>query len=131
MIERRDDTTPVAVAQTWLDALAVATGTGVDGAVGGLFVDDCWWRDLLSLTWDFRTFHGLTEVRDLVAAAGSSLGRLALRASPPPVEMDSAAGRVVQAQFTFETGVARGRGVVSLVAKDDGGWRARTVFTFM
>jgi hypothetical protein len=28
-----------------------------------LFIDDCFWRDILSLTWDFRSFHGTHAIK--------------------------------------------------------------------
>src|SRR6266550_181577 len=51
------------VASEWLIALSDALESNSPDDAAGLFIEDCWWRDMLALTWDFRTFHGAPEIR--------------------------------------------------------------------
>ncbi|KAF8625322.1 hypothetical protein AX15_005452 [Amanita polypyramis BW_CC] len=50
------------IALDWLDILAEAIESNNLGVLESLFIEDCWWRDMLALTWDFRTFRGLPAV---------------------------------------------------------------------
>ena len=35
-------------------------------AVSELFVDDCYWRDIVSFTWNIKTFEGRPQIRDML-----------------------------------------------------------------
>jgi putative flavoprotein involved in K+ transport len=112
--------TPRAVATAWMERMDRAVASGDPDAVVGLFADDGWLRDRLALTWDLRTFHGLAAIRRAVADR-LSVARLASieldeRVAPTLVEAGRV-GRWVQASFSFETGVGRGRGFVRLVER--------------
>ncbi|PPR00870.1 hypothetical protein CVT24_000321 [Panaeolus cyanescens] len=61
------------IAKDWLDAFSKAiscsssSSANVDAEnVLQLMMDDCWWRDMLPLTWDLRTFHGKTMIKRLL-----------------------------------------------------------------
>jgi len=121
------------VAGTWLADLDRALAARDADAAAGLFLADGWWRDLLALTWDLRTFHGGERIRGMLTQrlAPSGLTGLALTEGKPPQLAEPAEGvRWVEAFFDFETAVGRGRGVVRLMpAGDGGGWRAWTLLT--
>lgn len=36
-------------------------------AVDELFIDTCYWRDLLAFTWDFRTFSGKPDIAQFLS----------------------------------------------------------------
>jgi hypothetical protein len=59
----KDVDAAVTIAQAWFDTFANHVQTGdVDGILRQL-VDDAFWRDILSLTWDFRTFYGNERIQ--------------------------------------------------------------------
>jgi phosphoglycerate dehydrogenase-like enzyme len=125
------DVDAVVVVQTWFKTFANHVETGdIDGILGQL-VDDAFWRDILALTWDFRTFFGSNCIQqflvDRLAAAKLSVLQL---------DMTTAAlGRPypdivwIQAFFTFSTAVGTGSGVLRLVPTSNGEWKAHTIFT--
>ena len=116
------DMAPSKQAATWLETLARALEAGDVDAATALFVGDCYWRDLLTFTWNIKTMEGQAAIRDMLktalATAKPSHWRLAGEAS-----VDEG---TIEAWFTFETAVARGEGIVRL---QDG--RCRTLFTAM
>lgn len=120
------------VAQRWLEQASAALGDRDAAAVVELFVADCWWRDLLALTWDLRTFHGRESIEPMLAdrLGDAGLSPLALDGEPELVVVDDST-RWIEAVLSFETEVAHGRGVVRLVPDDDGSWRAWTLLTAM
>ncbi|RAP41796.1 FAD-dependent oxidoreductase [Rhodovulum viride] len=93
----------------------------IDRAVG-MFTEDCYWRDLVSFTWNIRTVEGPQEVaamlRDRLAATGPKGWTLA--EGEIPTEEDG----ITTAWIRFETGLARGYGLIRL--KDDRIWTLLT-----
>jgi len=113
---------PTLVASTWLADFSTALASGdVDAAVA-LFEPDSYWRDLVAFTWNIRTQEGPESIRAMLKA------RLAdTRPSAFAIEGEATeAGGVVEAWFTFETAVARGRGHLRLR-----GGKAWTLLTTM
>ena len=49
-------------------------GGDIDAAVN-LFQDDCYWRDLVTFTWNIRTMEGKDQVRDMLKAQLASSSR--------------------------------------------------------
>ena len=109
-----------ATAEGWLNAFADAlSARDVDRAVS-LFADECYWRDLVSFTWNLKTVEHHDGVRDLLTHTLESTdpSRWTITAEP------SEAGGVTEAWFSFETAVGRGSGHVRIT---DG--RAWTLLT--
>ena len=83
----------------------------IAGAVA-MFQDDCYWRDLVTFTWNIKTMEGKDAVTDLLnqqlAATQPSNWQIAV--AETPTEDDG----VTTAWITFETAVARGSGLVRL-----------------
>ncbi|KAF5392901.1 hypothetical protein D9757_000853 [Collybiopsis confluens] len=52
-----------AVAAEWLGKFAAAAEASDAEGVAKLFMSECYWRDMLALTWDFRTFTGIDNIR--------------------------------------------------------------------
>ena len=42
----------------WLDAFGAALERGDHAAAAAMFDDDCYWRDLVSFTWNIKTLEG-------------------------------------------------------------------------
>ena len=116
------DIAPSQQAAAWLGSFGRALEAGDIEAVANLFVEDCYWRDLLTFTWNIKTMEGQPAIRDMLkttlSTARPSQWRLAGEASVD--------GGLIEAWFSFETVVARGEGIVRL---KDG--RCRTLFTAM
>jgi putative flavoprotein involved in K+ transport len=116
-------THPTQIAGTWLaDFQHTLQAQDLDAALT-LFGADCYWRDLVAFTWNICTQEGPDAVRAMLAA------RLAeVLPSHFAVEGQATeAGGVVEAWFTFETAVARGRGHLRL--KDGKAWTLLTTMT--
>ncbi|QIZ37980.1 NAD(P)/FAD-dependent oxidoreductase [Saccharopolyspora sp. ASAGF58] len=120
------------IAANWLTELDDAVGRRDVAAIETLLIDEVWWRDLLALTWDIRTFRGraaigsmLTEYLDTASPSG-----FVVEDGTTPTLTEFAGRRTVEAFFTFTTRLAHGRGVLRLVPDGDR-WRAWTVLTSM
>lgn len=102
--------TPNQQISDWLvDFDAALQRQDFDAAVR-LFQDDCYWRDLVSLTWNLKTVEGHDEIRAMLAATvpDAQPGCWALEGDA--TETDG----VVEGWFTFRTGVANGSGIIRL-----------------
>jgi hypothetical protein len=118
------------IATQWFQSFSSkAEAADVDGIVS-LFVNDCFWRDILSLTWDFRTFHGTHAIRQFLndRLAAANLKEFVLeKADLQPLGPDLT---WIQALFKFQIGeVGEGEGVFRLVPTSTGEWKAHTVST--
>ncbi|MEO0745816.1 MAG: nuclear transport factor 2 family protein, partial [Pseudomonadota bacterium] len=54
--------------QNFLDTFGGALERGDIDAAAGMFQTDCYWRDLVTFTWNIRTMEGPDAVRDMLAA---------------------------------------------------------------
>ncbi|KAI9507262.1 FAD/NAD-P-binding domain-containing protein, partial [Russula earlei] len=136
-LERQGLSAPPAVAdaavvvQTWFKAFGGYVQTGdVDGILSH-FVDDAFWRDMLALTWDFRTFYGNDRIRRFLVdrLAANKLSNLQLNTDSAAVGSPYPDLVWIQASFTFSTAVGIGSGVLRLVPTPTGVWKAHTIFT--
>ena len=90
---------------------AALTAGDIDSTVA-MFQEDCYWRDLVTFTWNIKTVEGRDEVADML--------RHQLAATKPSnwqianCEAVTEEAGVVTAWITFETGVARGYGLIRL-----------------
>ncbi len=105
-----------------LGALDAALSAGdVDRAVA-LFQTDCYWRDLVTFTWNIRTMEGKDQIRDMLkaqlAATRPSNWRIA------DGENASEADGITDSWIQFDTDVARGFGHIRL--KDGRIWTLLT-----
>ena len=106
------DKTPTQQVSDWLTALGAALDRGDAAAAAALFGDDCYWRDLVTFTWNIATAEGNAKVREMIE-------RAVLPAKPSAWELEgegTEAGGVTEGWIRFETGVARGYGHVRLIA---------------
>ncbi|GAA1828372.1 NAD(P)/FAD-dependent oxidoreductase [Pseudonocardia ailaonensis] len=117
---------------TWLQrfALGVHRGVASASAAESLFVEAGWWRDLLTLCWDLRTFAG----RDAVATALDSFDTsgwtaFAVDTGSDVTVAEEGGTTVVSGFFTFGTSEIDGRGFVRLLDDGSGTWKAWTLLT--
>ncbi|MEM8862163.1 MAG: nuclear transport factor 2 family protein, partial [Chloroflexota bacterium] len=96
---------------TWLNDFGAALEQGdVDAAVD-MFADECYWRDLVTFTWNIKTVEGKEQVADMLNARLSDV-------NPSNWELDGEANEadgVVDGWINFETAVACGRGQIRLL----------------
>ncbi|UDL87443.1 NAD(P)/FAD-dependent oxidoreductase [Mesorhizobium sp. PAMC28654] len=116
------DMAPSKQAAAWLGSFARALEARDVAAATNLFADDCYWRDLLTFTWNIKTMEGHQAIEEMLDATLATTKPAAWELSG---EATSDNG-VIEAWFTFETASAWGQGHMRL--RDD---RCRTLFTAM
>ena len=107
-------------AEAWLADFEAALAARDVERAAGMFAVDCFWRDLVSFTWNITTVEQRDGVADLLRATLDTTDPRGFRTSEPAEED----GGVVSAWIEFETAVGRGRGHLRL--KDEGAWTLLT-----
>jgi putative flavoprotein involved in K+ transport len=115
--------TPSHATASWLEDFGAALKRHDPDAVAALFHEDCYWRDLVSFTWNIKTMEGQAQVRDMLAARLADTAPGNWRLDGEATEADG----VTDAWVTFDTSVARGRGHLRL--KDGRAWTLLTAMT--
>ncbi len=97
------------IAKKWLQDFETVLKSEKLELVLTFFNEECYWRDLVSFTWNIKTFEGKQEIRDMLQSCLSST-------KPSQFTLTEASEQdgIVEAFFLFETSVARGRGIVRL-----------------
>lgn len=113
------DTAPMAEATAWLAGFAEALSKGDIAGVLGRFATDCYWRDLVSFSWNVKTFEGKGQIRAMLEATLASTAPYDWR-----VTRASGGGGKIEAWFSFETAAGSGEGIFRL---EDG--VCRTILT--
>lgn len=109
-----------AQAAQWLAGFADALARRDAAAAAAAFGEECFWRDLVAFTWNIHTAEGRPAISAMLEATAEA-------ADPSNWALDGEgrfADGVVQAWFTFETAVGRGKGHLRL--RDGRCW---TLFT--
>ncbi len=77
-----------------------------------LFTDDCYWRDLLSFTWNIKTVEGKPAIRDMLEQrlADVAPADWTVDAEEHAAHVDG----ITEGFFTFDTAAARGHGYIRL-----------------
>ena len=99
------------LASQWLTDFDQALSSGNIDAALALCVDEPYWRDLVTFTWNIKTSEGKDQIRAMLQATLKQTQPSNWKIEGPATE----AGGIVDAWFTFETAVARGRGHVRLM----------------
>ena len=104
----------------WLLTFEAALSKSDAKAAAALFADECYWRDLVSFTWNILTLEGRAAIEAMLTATLSKV-----KPSNFLIEGEATgAGAVTEGWFTFETAVSRGRGIFRL--KDGKCWTLLT-----
>jgi putative flavoprotein involved in K+ transport len=104
----------------WLADFEAALAARDVERAAGMFAVDCFWRDLVSFTWNLTTAERRPGVADLLRATLDTTDPRGFRTSEPAEEADG----VVSAWIEFETATGRGRGHLRLT--DEGAWTLLT-----
>ena len=95
-----------------LDSFEQALTANDIDAVVEHFVDECFWRDLVSFTWNIKTMESKEDIRGMLQAQLSSVSPSDW--SIVEGEIATEEGGIVTAWINFETAVTRGYGLVRL-----------------
>ena len=116
-------THPTQAASAWFADFQSALERQDIDATMALFDADSYWRDLVAFTWNICTQEGPDAIRAMLQARLADVRPTAFAIEGPATE----AGGVIDAWFTFDTAVARGRGHLRL--KDGKAWTLLTTMT--
>ncbi|MEP0519741.1 MAG: NAD(P)/FAD-dependent oxidoreductase [Hyphomicrobiales bacterium] len=108
------DTTEYTKVSAVLSQLDEALLSGDAAAAAECFLDDCYWRDLISFTWNIKTMEGKAAIIEMLNTQLNHVQPCNWRIADnePVTEEDD----VTTAWISFETCVARGYGLVRLKA---------------
>ncbi|MHA6262286.1 NAD(P)-binding domain-containing protein [Arenibacterium sp. CAU 1754] len=106
------DSTLQSETQAFLNDFGKALESGDIEKVADMFEADCYWRDLVSFTWNLKTMEGRDQVADMLRHQLPLIKPTgwALDETEVPTEEDG----VVTAWINFEADLARGYGLVRL-----------------
>ena len=90
----------------------VALEAGDLDAAVGLFQEDCYWRDLVTFTWNIKTMEGRDQIRDMLTSqlAPAKPANWSIAEGQDATEADG----LLEGWISFETKVARGFGHIRL-----------------
>src|SRR3954463_10389536 len=114
---------PTQQVSEWLSRFCAALDRKDGAAAADLFADECYWRDLLSFTWNIKTLEGKDEIQALLAATITDVQPGHWQIAGEATEEDG----VTAGWFTFETAAARGKGYLRLKAEQC--WTLLTTIT--
>src|SRR6516162_9381473 len=108
MLTKAPDGTVTALLDEFNEALSSGD---IERAVA-LFETDCYWRDLITFTWNIRTMEGKDQIRDMLKArlADTKPSHWRIADGETATEADG----IVDSWIQFETDVARGYGHLRL-----------------
>ncbi len=116
------DTTLSDQVQGFLDDFGSALSKGDIDAACEMFQDDCFWRDLVSFTWNIKTVEGKAQVADMLSHQLATTKPSGWKIAEGEVPTEE--GGITTAWIEFETEVARGYGLIRL--KDGKIWTLLT-----
>jgi putative flavoprotein involved in K+ transport len=114
---------PTQAASAWFFDFEEALRAQDLEAAMALFDADCYWRDLVSFTWNISTQEGPAAIKAMLQARLADVQPHNFQIEGQATEADG----VIDAWFTFETAVARGRGHARL--KNGKCWTLLTTMT--
>jgi len=100
----------------WVAHFAAALAAPERADWSALFGEECYWRDLLALTWNIVTLEGRAGIEAMVRQQAAGIAATGFRHDSSVLQMSDAA----QGWFTFNTATARCRGHVQL--RDGKAW---------
>ncbi|OLN86014.1 putative indole-3-pyruvate monooxygenase YUCCA8 [Colletotrichum chlorophyti] len=128
---RKDQVDAEKISQNWLSNLERRFNQAPFGDLSDLFIDNCFWRDIVAFSWDFSCKQGRPAICDYLASADHGLSDIqAVKAGGlKPVLLDFGGMVWIQSGFTFKTPHGEGRGLLKLANVGAAEWKAWTVFT--
>ncbi|KAH7889061.1 hypothetical protein F5I97DRAFT_784725 [Phlebopus sp. FC_14] len=132
-----DDPTGVSASEAaslWFDAFSSAISSSNVGAILDLFLADGFWKDILALTWDFRTIEGRDALKNLLDHRLAPTGFMDLHLCSdhlrePEIQKMFPDLVLLRICFEFRTNVGKGTGICCLAPVPGSRWKAYTIFT--
>ena len=115
-----DVQSPMGRVNTWLDKFGAALEGRDIEALKSLFAEDCYWRDLVSFTWNIKTMEGRDQIGEMAAATLDNVNPKNWKIDGDVTEADG----ISEAWITFQTDAVHGRGHVRLT--ENGAWTLLT-----
>lgn len=106
------DISPATKIDSVLSKLGGALESGNIDAAVNLFQADCYWRDLVTFTWNLKTLEGQGQIREMLTSQLAAIKPANFVQDAK--ETASEAGEITEGWFEFETDVARGYGHIRL-----------------
>ena len=104
------DPTATASLNAFLATFGEALEQGDIDAAVNLFADECYWRDLVSFTWNIRTMEGHDQVRGMLGECLAQVKPSGWQVAEGEVATE--ADGLLEGWISFETDVARGFGLI-------------------
>jgi hypothetical protein len=104
--------------EAWLRNFAEALEDHDAARVARMFDPEGHWKDILSFTWEHRTFSGQERIESALAATATVTSPTRVRVAQgrtPPRLLRRSSKDVLEAYFDFDTYVGRGTGFVRLL----------------
>lgn len=119
------------ITNQWLSELEHCLAQRSFERLADIFVDDCWWRDIVGLTWGFSCKRGHSAIRDYLVLASHGISELRANTTGglQPMLVEFGCQAWIQSGFTFRTPYGEGKGLLRLMNVSVGEWKAWTVFT--
>jgi putative flavoprotein involved in K+ transport len=103
-------------AENWLSAFGNLLKARDYDRIAGMMHADCYWRDLLTFSWDFRTLHGADAIKSWLVGTFDRVGAQGFcLEGEPTIGAIGDHPKTLEFFFRFETQIALGRGYVRLV----------------
>jgi putative flavoprotein involved in K+ transport len=97
--------------EQWISEFSEAIAARDADRVASMFGEDSYWRDLIALTWNFKTSEGREDIAAMLRATLEHAAPSGFTVLGEPTEADG----ITEAWFSFETAVGRGTGHLRLV----------------
>lgn len=121
------------IATTVIDKFNKALSSGDTRAILDLFLDDCYIRDHLALSWDFRTLKGKKKISEFLGSETKGLKSLSINRetafrAPHYGALDGGESNGIEFFVDIETELATGVGLVRLVEESANSWKIFSLF---
>ncbi|KAI0426756.1 hypothetical protein F5Y09DRAFT_317939 [Xylaria sp. FL1042] len=119
------------VCTQWLKTLEMCFNSKSFDNVSPLLIENCWWRDIIGLSWDFTSKHGYDAITTFLANAPNPITKLRLITDGglKPALLDIGGMIWIHAVFSFRHQHVVVKGLVRLVHVRESEWKARLVST--
>lgn len=126
----KDQIEPKDIITAWLYKLQSCFNERKFDRLKESFIRECWWRDMLGLSWDFTTKQGFDKISAYLHRSDVILTDLKPETGGlKPFLVEWAGDTWLQSAFSFHTKFGKGQGFLKMVNQPSGEWKAWTVFT--
>ncbi|WP_416897017.1 MAG: flavin-containing monooxygenase [Minwuia sp.] len=113
--------------QNWLQAFDAALESG--SGLGDLFLDECFWRDVLASSWTMQTMSGQQSIAEALLVGNRMRNFRLADGRTPPRAVARAGEDCIEALIEFDAAAGPGAGVVRLKPGPDGAPGCWTLLT--